>query len=159
MMWRDTVCKTLCFASIAEFSAAWPLCLHGLTVKIALCHAQSTSNPFAPCVNFGLQIPPPPNRQADKMLIYYQYCIGYDENNGTNYVKFWQRVLKLACQVMNHHNRAKRAEILYCKSVLDHIDEFGNFWISLGDSLHCQVLGKSQWSVVINCSLDLYRCK
>ena len=31
--------QLLCFASIVEFIAACPLCLHGSAVKIALCHA------------------------------------------------------------------------------------------------------------------------
>ena len=58
LKWRYTACKTLCFASVVEFIAACPLCLHGSAVKIALCYAQSINRPIATCVNFGLQISP-----------------------------------------------------------------------------------------------------
>ena len=38
------------------------------------------------------------------MSFYHQYYIDYDENSGANYVKFWQAVLKLACEVIYHLN-------------------------------------------------------
>ena len=35
-------------------------------------------------------------RRQVKISIYYQYYIEYDENNGENYIRIWQAVLKLA---------------------------------------------------------------
>ena len=36
-------------------------------------------------------------KDVQKTVNLLPFYIGYDENNGANYVKFWQAVLKLAC--------------------------------------------------------------
>ena len=65
-----------------------------------LCHAQSISRPIAPRVNFGLRLlvkyRDTLGRQKNANFYYLDY-IDHDENNGANYVKFWQVVLQLAC--------------------------------------------------------------
>ena len=58
LKWRYTICKTLCFTFIVDFSAACPLCLYGSAVKIALCHAQSINSPIATHVIFASKFPP-----------------------------------------------------------------------------------------------------
>ena len=60
LKWRYNTCKTMCSTYIVEFFFCLSIVsiVHGSAVIIALCHAQRINSPIAPCVNFGLQIPP-----------------------------------------------------------------------------------------------------
>ena len=78
--------------------------------KIALCHAQSINNL---CDNFGLQFLPHLNtlsKQENVNAIPIPYWIW--QNNGANYVKIWQAVLKLACRAINHLNWQCRKNVV-----------------------------------------------
>ena len=93
---RYTASKTLYFASIVEFIAAWPLCWQGSKNGVLSCCTEH-KQPHCYACYFCLQISP--KWAGQKVSIDYQYYIGYDENNDTKLVKFWKAVLKLACVV------------------------------------------------------------